>query len=201
MIYLIRHGETVGNASRFVQTPDSPLSERGRSQAERLGKRLAADRVEHIISSNLTRAVSTAESVQRATGASMSIDPALQERNFGDLRGRSYSELTIDIFAADYLPPNGETWAVFHARVDRAWENVQKQLERVSGNVAIVTHGLVCYSLASRYLTLRSGEAVPPRWGNASLTIIERQRPWQVQLLDCVAHLSDDGADSSTKLP
>ena len=28
-IFLIRHGETAANAARIVQTPDTPLSERG----------------------------------------------------------------------------------------------------------------------------------------------------------------------------
>src|SRR5262245_21507210 len=34
-IFLIRHGETLGNASRVVQHPDDPLSPRGLAQAER----------------------------------------------------------------------------------------------------------------------------------------------------------------------
>jgi len=32
-IFLIRHGETLGNASRTVQLPDNPLSPRGVAQA------------------------------------------------------------------------------------------------------------------------------------------------------------------------
>ena len=32
-IFLIRHGETLGNASRTVQLPDNPLSPRGIAQA------------------------------------------------------------------------------------------------------------------------------------------------------------------------
>ena len=39
-IYLIRHGETPLNAARIVQYPDTPLSERGRDQARRVGERL-----------------------------------------------------------------------------------------------------------------------------------------------------------------
>jgi len=40
-IFLIRHGETEGNAARIVQRPDIPLSPRGQAQAERLARRLA----------------------------------------------------------------------------------------------------------------------------------------------------------------
>jgi broad specificity phosphatase PhoE len=44
MIYLVRHGETQGNALRVVQTPDVPLSPRGEEQARRLARRLAGAR-------------------------------------------------------------------------------------------------------------------------------------------------------------
>ena len=39
-IFLIRHGETLGNASRTVQLPDSQLSPRGAAQAERLARQM-----------------------------------------------------------------------------------------------------------------------------------------------------------------
>ena len=39
-IYLIRHGQTAGNAERRLQTPDVPLDDAGFEQARRLGERL-----------------------------------------------------------------------------------------------------------------------------------------------------------------
>ena len=54
MILLIRHGETPGNAARVVQTPDTPLSERGLEQARRLAVRLAGVRLGRILSSEFT---------------------------------------------------------------------------------------------------------------------------------------------------
>src|SRR5262245_6407477 len=125
-IFLIRHGETLGNAARVVQRPDNPLSPRGVAQAERLAQRLAGEGIAAILSSDLARAVMTAEHLRRATGAPVAYDPLLQERNFGDLRGTPYAELGLDMFAEDYAPPNGETWEVFHARVTRAWAVVEK---------------------------------------------------------------------------
>ena len=68
-IYLIRHGETVGNAARIVQRPDSPLSPRGLEQAERLARRLASAGIGRIVSSDRVRALATAERLQRVTGA------------------------------------------------------------------------------------------------------------------------------------
>ena len=194
MIFLIRHGETEGNATRVVQRPDNPLSPRGVVQAARLAHRLKQEGIARILSSDLARAVTTAEALQRATGAPLSFEPLLQERNFGDLRGTPYARLDFDLFGLDYAPPNGETWAVFHARVDRAWARVQALAEATEGHLAIVTHGLVCRSLAARHLILPDGETVPLRWENTPVTIVEWPPPWRVRLLNCIAHLDDADA-------
>jgi broad specificity phosphatase PhoE len=190
-LFLIRHGETVGNASRTVQRPDNPLSPRGIAQADRLARRLGSEGIAHIVSSDLARARATAEHLRRVTGAPLSFEPLLQERNFGDLRGTPYADLGLDMFAPDYAPPNGESWPVFHARVDEAWARVQALAAATGGRLAVVTHGLVCRSLASRHLILPAGEVVPERWANTSLTIVEWPAPWRVRLLNCVAHLED----------
>jgi probable phosphoglycerate mutase len=191
-IFLIRHGETVGNASRVVQHPDDPLSPRGMAQAERLARRLAGEGITAILSSDYARARSTAESLQLRIGVPLLFEPLLQERNFGDLRGTPYAQIDFDMFGPDYAPPNGESWPVFHARVDRAWARVQQHLaESTAGHLAVVTHGLVCRSLAARHLCLPDGETAPERWENTSLTIIEPPAPWRVRLLNCSAHLDD----------
>jgi probable phosphoglycerate mutase len=190
-IFLIRHGETLGNASRTVQRPDNPLSPRGLEQAERLARRLADQRITAILASDFARAAQTAERLARVTGVPIRHDPLLQERNFGDIRGTPYADLGFDMFAPDYAPPNGETWEVFHARVDRAWVLVLESAAATEGHVAVVTHGLVCRSLAARHLILPAGEAVPERWENAALTVIDHPAPWRVRLLNCIAHLDD----------
>ena len=191
VIFLIRHGETLGNAARIVQHPDHPLSPVGVAQAERLARRLAREGVARIVSSDYARAAATARSIESLTRVPLSFEPLLQERSFGDLRGRPYDELGFDMFEPDYAPPNGETWPVFHARVDRAWARVRALAEATDGHLAVVTHGLVCRSLAARHLILPEGETVPGRWENTSLTIVESEAPWHVRLLNCVTHLGD----------
>jgi broad specificity phosphatase PhoE len=91
---------------------------------------------------------------------------------------------------------------VFHARVDRAWARVQELAAATDGALAVVTHGLVCRSLAARHLVLADGEMVPERWENTSLTIVDCPAPWRVRLLNCVAHLADlDGAPRADSGP
>jgi broad specificity phosphatase PhoE len=190
-IFLIRHGETAGNAARIVQRPDIPLSERGIAQAERLARRLASAGITRILSSDLRRAAMTAEALARVTGLPIAYEPLLHERNFGDIRGTAYTDLGFDPFDPEYAPPNGESWGVFHVRVDRAWKRIRAEAAAADGHLAVVTHGLVCKSLAGRHLALPDGEGVPERWENTSVTIIDARAPWRVGLLNCCAHLDD----------
>ncbi len=196
-ILLIRHGETELNATRVVQPPETPLNERGIGQAESLARRLLSLGVAHILTSDQTRARMTAERVLAATGAPLSLDSGLCERNFGDVRGTPYSELTEDIFAPGYTPPGGERWSEFDARVDAVWDRVTARAHLVQGNLAVVTHGLVCRSLAARKLELPESVAEPERWGNTALTIVDGGSPWRVRLLNCTAHLQAQHADDT----
>jgi len=192
-IYLIRHGETELNAARILQPPATPLSERGLAQAERLAARLAGAGLARILVSDLRRAEMTAEAIGRRSGAPIARDPELAERNFGALRGRPYVELGLDPFAPDYEPPEGESWAVFHARVDRAFQRIDALARATDGPIAVVTHGLVCHSLVTRRLSLRPGLSLAGRgWRNSSLTLLEpRGNGWSVTLLDDVSHLDE----------
>jgi broad specificity phosphatase PhoE len=187
-IFLLRHAESVSNAARVVQLPDVPLSPTGREQAERLARRLAADGVARILSSDLRRAVETAEALHRATGAPLALDPGLQERNYGDVRGVAYAELDVDIFGPDYAPPGGETWAAFHARVDAAWARVVATAATTPGHLAVVTHGLVCQAVLDRHLHAPFA-ARPSGWANTCVTIVDDVPSRRVRLLACTAHL------------
>jgi broad specificity phosphatase PhoE len=194
-IYLIRHGETPGNAGRVVQTADTPLSERGLLQARRLAGRLERTSIARVLASDLTRAAMTAEPLREVLDAPLTLEPLLQERNFGELRGTAYAELEVDIFAAGFAPPGGETWESFDSRVDQAWRRVTAVARDTKGHLAVVTHGLVCFSLATRHLVLPP--EAEPRLGfaNTSLTIAQAAPPHEVTLFNCTAHLEGEGAD------
>jgi probable phosphoglycerate mutase len=193
-IFVARHGETELNAARVIQMPTTPLSARGRRQADRLAERLVPLGVTRILTSDLARAVETAGAIAARTGAPIVVDPVLRERDFGDIRGTPYNELGRDPFAADYHPPNGESWTVFHARVAEAWALVARIAGDTPGNLAVVTHGLVCRALVERHLALPAGGSAPDLWGNTALTEVEPAPPWLVRTLACVAHLTDDDA-------
>jgi probable phosphoglycerate mutase len=139
----------------------------------------------------------TAEPLAQVTGCAIAFEPLLHERNFGDIRGTAYADLGFDPFEPGYAPPNGETWEVFHARVDQAWARIRAVAAGTSGHLAVVTHGLVCKSLAGRHLALPTGDGVPERWENTSVTIVDAEAPWRVRLLNCCAHLEDLSAPAA----
>ena len=191
-VHLVRHGETPLNAVRVLQLPDTPLSRRGSAQAARVAKRLADAGIAAILTSDYARALATAEAIHAATGAPMEVEPLLRERNFGIHRGRAYHALKVDIFAPDHAPPGGENVAEFEARVGDAWAAVRAAAGRAHGPLAVVSHGLVCRTLARDHLAAGPGvDVASARWVNACVTEIEPAPGprWTITRLACAKHL------------
>lgn len=202
-ILVIRHGETPSNAARIFQTPETPLSDRGAAQADCLANRLAKFPIGLVLASDLERAHQTARAVVAASGARLELEPLLHERNFGDLRGTAYADVEGDAFASGYAPPGGESWEQFYERADRAWDAVLAAAARCQGDLAVVTHGLVCGAFLDRKLSTdpstRSPEAGAHAFANTSVTIANATEPWLVERAGCVEHLAglEQAADAA----
>jgi len=195
-IYIIRHGETTLNAARVFQHPDTPLSERGIAQADCVARRVATLGVDALIASDYRRAQMTAETLAGLTNLTIAFEPVLRERNFGNLRGRAHADLDFDAHGQDYKPVDGESWPDFYTRVEQAWALIKQRATSTKGNLAVVTHGLVCMALAERHLGLVRGQDMPEHWPNTALTIVDSKAPWTVRLAGCGAHLDNpDVAD------
>lgn len=196
-ILIVRHGETELNRTRVVQPADTPLSDLGLQQAERVAARLQERGVRHILVSDLPRARMTAAPLESLSGVAAEVTPLLQERNFGDLRGTPYDALTENIFAEGFSPPGGETWDAFFGRVAEAWAFVQARARETDGVLAVVTHGLVCRALGERHLTWPGELAAPEYWHNTGVTEVAREEPHTVVVGNCVAHLDAAQTDAS----
>jgi probable phosphoglycerate mutase len=153
-IYLIRHGQTNGNRDRIIQTPDTPLSELGQQQAQQLAQRFQNIPITKIICSDYLRAQQTAAPLHASNQSSFSLQPLLRERNFGDLRGKTYAEINADLFAEGYVPPNGETYQQFVARINLVWEFILTSYHNTTGSLIVMTHGLVLRELIKQHLTV-----------------------------------------------
>ena len=92
--YIIRHGETIWNAETRAQgAKNIQLNERGLLQAQYLGKRMKNYSIDAIYSSDLDRALSTAQAVAKEFQYEVNIVPALREMSFGDWEGLTNQEI------------------------------------------------------------------------------------------------------------
>ncbi|MBX3051953.1 MAG: histidine phosphatase family protein [Caldilineaceae bacterium] len=97
-LWLIRHGESVGNRDNIYQGQnDLPLSALGHSQAELLAKRLArlhaGSPFSAIYSSDLQRALQTAAPVVQAIGLPIADRVDLREIDVGDWSGLTFVDI------------------------------------------------------------------------------------------------------------
>lgn len=191
-IYVIRHGETLGNRSRKVQKPDVPLSDTGHQQASLLASRLADSNISAVLCSDYLRAQQTAAPIIDSLRIPVTYSPLLRERNFGDLRGQKYDDIDEDFFAQDYIPPNGESWQVFDQRVADAWQHTLEHAKAAIGDLAVITHGLVCLRLVSNHTKVTGGVSIPTHWGNTSVTEVSQKAPHHVRFLNCTTHIEDE---------
>lgn len=190
-LFLVRHGETELNATRVLQPPDTPLSERGFAQARAIGARLANEKLAGIVTSDMTRAAQTAQAIARVTGLPLRQEPLLRERSFGDLRGRSYDSLGFDPMALDYTPPGGESWEDFTLRVGEALTAIRAHYVAFGGPIAVVSHGLVIRVLLNKLAKLPEGVVECGPLANTGLSIVGAEPPHQSLLVNCVRHLED----------
>ncbi|MGC2238811.1 MAG: histidine phosphatase family protein [Pyrinomonadaceae bacterium] len=101
-LYLVRHGQSAGNAEgRFGGHSPTPLSELGKKQAEITAKALARENISAIYSSDLYRAVETAQPLADILGIKITKTSAFRERNIGVLEGLTFDE-SKEAFPKDY---------------------------------------------------------------------------------------------------
>ena len=101
-LYLVRHGQSAGNAEgRFGGHSPTPLSELGKKQAEITAKALAREHINVIYSSDLFRAVETAQPLAELLNLELNKTSAFRERNIGVLEGLTFDE-SKEEFPRDY---------------------------------------------------------------------------------------------------
>ena len=149
-LIFIRHGETDWNRQeRFQGQIDVALNATGLAQAQRLAARLAAEKADVLISSDLGRALQTAAPLGKAWAMQTTPVRGLREQSFGMLEGldvptikAQHAALWRDwlVHRADFaLPGGGESLRQFHARVLAAVRDIAEA--HAGCRVAVVTHG------------------------------------------------------------
>jgi probable phosphoglycerate mutase len=181
---LVRHGETAWNAEGRVQGQiDIPLNDTGRAQAKAAAARLATQGFDALYSSDLARAVETADAAAALLGLDVERTASLRERFYGDFQGLTHAEAQAR-YPADFarfaerdpdhrFSGDAESLNAFSARVDAALAVLAGKHQ--DETLLIVTHGGVL-DIVHRLATGQKLQA--PRnftLYNAALNWIERR--------------------------
>ncbi len=142
-LYLIRHGRQ--NSS--LCNVDVELSEEGRLQAELLRDRIKNYHIDALYSSNLIRAMQTAQIINEALQLPHEIREDLQEISFGLMTGKSdaYVQEHFSDFKEEQMKlmedipyPEGENGTSVY---ERAMPVIQELVQSGNKNIAVITHG------------------------------------------------------------
>lgn len=195
-LYILRHGETVANAQKVLQGQTGGLlSAEGQRQAQAAAKRLAKERFDLIIVSDLKRAVDTAQPIIKThPEAEVAYEPRLRECDAGLFEGKPLSsirqaalEAGVEFFA--YKPEGGESILEFKQRVrDYTCELLTKQRGK---NVLVISHGGVVTNMLLQLLQEPEERFHDLHPQNAALSIlrIREEGKHEVEALNCVKHL------------
>ncbi len=153
-LYLIRHGQSAGNASgRFGGHSPTPLSELGKKQAQITAQTLAKENIDAIYSSDLLRAVKTAEPLAKLLDLPITKTASFRERHVGVLEGLTFDEsknqYPKDYYAlinrqVNHVITNGESYRQLLRRATSTLKEIF-QIHR-GERIAIFSHtGAICY--------------------------------------------------------
>lgn len=169
-LLFIRHAQSTWNAEgRWQGQTDAPLSQRGLAQARALAEVLRrtpeAACCERLVSSDLRRAVQSAEVIGRVLGLTPELDAGLREGDAGAWSGLRFSEVEArwpETFARfrggeeTLKMPGGESRLQVRGRARAVLEPLYEDARRAA--VLVVSHGGVLRALCPG-LTLGNAEA------------------------------------------
>jgi probable phosphoglycerate mutase len=208
-IIAVRHGETAWNVDTRIQGQlDIGLNDHGLWQADRVGHALAEEAIDHIYSSDLARAHTTAQAIARQAKPprTVQLHPGLRERGFGTFEGETWADIAEKWPDESrrwkqrdphFAPPGGETPTQLLARVQATVDDIASR--HAGEHIVLVAHGGVMdmlYRLATRQ------ELHAPRTWHLGNCAINRLL-WTPDGLSLVGwgdvrHLEDDALDETT---
>lgn len=177
-LFLFRHGETDWNREGRLQGhTDTQLNANGIAQAEALAQRLLAHRLDAVVSSDLSRALTTARIIAEILSVPVITDHGLREVSVGLAEGMLWeeakvsfgAELTERWYSDDNVAfPGGETGA---ATLTRGLAALRRFAEaHPHRRIGVSSHGAMVRRLVKHALPLG---ATPVRARNAALFVLD----------------------------
>ena len=191
-LFLVRHGETNANLKRVLQgTSNGLLNARGMSQVEQLGSHLKNIALDHVFSSDLQRAIDTANAIARGHGLSVEIDSQLREWDVGELDGQPasiYMQMVKDTGKplSQFDPPGGVKLSEVRKRADGFIEKLI--VEHIGESILVCSHGDFMRMLVGSMLQIDIDSATAFHFDNASYSVFElTDNQWKFVALNRIA--------------
>ena len=144
-LYLVRHGETVDNVNCILQgQTQGCLTPEGIRQAESVRDRMAGERIDAFVSSDLKRSYDTCAIIAAPHGMKVVTTPLLRERDWGGFTGM-------------YIPDlKGVAWPDDVETLEALRERAARFLDFIRGTYAgktvlAVGHGIINKAVQSVY--------------------------------------------------
>lgn len=180
-IYLIRHGQTEWNIKGKTQGHgNSKLTQKGIDQAKALADSISSLPIDYIYSSDLGRAVETAEIISDKFGLDVIETPALREMGFGKWEGLLIKEIQEeykDIYHTwrnqPHLAeiPGGETLQIIKERTDKFLAELNEKYD--GKHIVLVTHSVTARVILLSILNSSMENIYRINQGNTALNVIE----------------------------
>jgi probable phosphoglycerate mutase len=212
-VFLVRHGESApvvpGVPVPLVDGHDDPgLAPEGRAQAERVGERLADQRIDAIYVTPLRRTHETAAPLAGRLGLTPVVEPDLREVNLGEWEGGGFRRhvaeghpLALRMFVEQRwdVIPGAEPTESFGARVRAGLERIIDA--HPDQRVVVVVHGGVIGELVRQAVDGGQGFAfVGADNGSITHLVVHGDR-WTVRRFNDTAHLGGFDLDPEPDLP
>jgi alpha-ribazole phosphatase len=196
----VRHGITEFNSTRrFAGYSDVEMSAVGLRQVETLRDRLAGEKIDVVYSSDLKRAMVTAEVICSGRQVDIVACPELREVNYGEVEGLTYPEIrqrypeVAELVANFNLRlnfPGGESFEEFIERVSKFADRLNRHAP--SETVLVVSHSGPLRTLVCALMGIDHTCWWQLRFDNASLSIVDTYpRGAILSLLNETSHLKD----------
>lgn len=201
-IYFIRHGETLWNTLKIFQgSSDSPLTELGISQAEKLSKKLKDIEFTDFYSSPMGRTIQTTKIIMGDRKQKIKFMEEFKEISMGDIEGVPRSEFEekypkefYDFFnnPVDYDPKvyHGENYYEVIERVKKGLDKLLSYLN-VNDKVVVVTHGVTLkalFHIITKEKMDELGAAKVPQ--NTSVSIVKYENgKFNIEVFSDTSHL------------
>ncbi|MHC4598009.1 MAG: histidine phosphatase family protein [Planctomycetota bacterium] len=196
---LVRHGETEWNREdRMRGWLDVALNDRGRRQADAVGKALASENLVAVYTSPLQRTVETARALARPHGLEPIPYEPIKDFHFGDWEGNRRDEIKAtwaDLYRVyendpgSFQAPGGESLQHLHERV---LAGLNELADRHEGEtVGLSSHAVTCQIALLAIQGLGPDRYWNIKQGNCAINCFHRGNiGWVIEKINDTCHLT-----------